>query len=194
MSCDSESWKTKPTDRFVLKWVKCHLSARVTPKLLKLDWLRPGMITVCSAVLGVLAGVLFGIGWGFAAGVTALMSQVADGVDGQFARLTSRQSATGALLDSALDRYADGSLMIGGQQPRQLLGCQGGRPACSPPFEAHSGKQRNPDHDHGPLWHPDTSLAGTAPARPLLPCGAYESGGGGQVEPRHQASPRGRDP
>ena len=113
MSPDSESWKTKPTDRFVLKWVKCHLSARVTPKLMHLEWLRPWMITVSSAALGVLAGVLFGLGWGFAAGVTALISQVLDGVDGQFARLTGRQSPAGALLDSSLDRYADGSLMIG---------------------------------------------------------------------------------
>ena len=113
MPSDSESWKTKPTDRFVLKWVKCHLSARVTPKLLHLEWLRPWMITVSSAVLGVVAGVLFGLGWGFAAGVTALVSQVLDGVDGQFARLTGRQSPAGALLDSTLDRYSDGALMIG---------------------------------------------------------------------------------
>ena len=105
MPSDSEAWKTKPTDRFVLKWVKCHLSARVTPKLLHLEWLRPWMITVSSAVLGVLAGVLFGLGWGLAAGVTAVISQVLDGVDGQFARLTGRQSPTGALLDSALDRW-----------------------------------------------------------------------------------------
>ena len=113
MPVDSESWKTKPTDRFVLKWVKCHLSARVTPRLLNLQWLRPWMITISSTILGVLAGVLFGLGWGFAAGLTAIASQVLDGVDGQFARLTGRQSPTGALLDSALDRYSDGSLMIG---------------------------------------------------------------------------------
>lgn len=113
MPLDSESWKTKPTDRFVLRWVKCNLSARVTPRLLCLKWLRPWMVTVCSSFLGVLAGVLFGLGAGFAAGATALLSQVLDGVDGQFARLTGRQSPTGALLDSTLDRYADGSLMIG---------------------------------------------------------------------------------
>jgi phosphatidylglycerophosphate synthase len=113
MASDSESWKTKPTDRFVLKWVKCNLSAHVTPRLLRLTWLRPWMITATSTVLGVMAGVLFALGWGLIAGVTAVFSQVLDGVDGQFARLTDRQSPTGALLDSSLDRYADGSLMIG---------------------------------------------------------------------------------
>jgi len=113
MELDSESWKTKPTDRFVLKWVKCNLSARITPRLLGLEWLRPWMITACSTVLGVIAGVLFALGWGFLAGVTAVFSQVFDGVDGQFARLKDKQSPTGALLDSSLDRYTDGSLMIG---------------------------------------------------------------------------------
>ena len=113
MTLDSESWKTKPTDRFVLKWVKCNLSARVTPRLLDLAWLEPWMITAFSTVLGITAGVLFALGWGFLAGVTAVFSQVLDGVDGQFARLTGKQSPTGALLDSSLDRYADGSLMIG---------------------------------------------------------------------------------
>ncbi len=113
MTMDTESWKTKPTDRFILKWVKCNLSARITPKLVNLGWLRPWMITVSSALFGVLAGVFFGLGWGFTAGITAVVSQVLDGVDGQFARLTGRQSRTGALLDSSLDRYADGALMIG---------------------------------------------------------------------------------
>jgi phosphatidylglycerophosphate synthase len=110
---DTESWKTKPTDRFVLKWVKLNVSARVTPRLVGRDRLRPWMITVSSAVLGILAGIFFGLGWGLPAGLTALISQVLDGVDGQFARLTGRQSRAGALLDSALDRYTDGSLMIG---------------------------------------------------------------------------------
>ena len=113
MASNSESWKTKPMDRFVLKWVKCHLSARITPRLLGLEWLHPWMITSLSAFLGVVAGLLFGLGWGFLAGLTAVIGQVLDGVDGQFARLKGRQGPTGALLDSVLDRYADGSLMIG---------------------------------------------------------------------------------
>ena len=108
-----ESWKTKPTDRFILKWIKCRLSARVTPRLLGIDWLQPWMITLCSTLLGMLAGVLFALGWGCPAGLTAMISQILDGVDGQFARLTGRQKATGAFLDSVMDRYSDGALMIG---------------------------------------------------------------------------------
>jgi len=106
-------WRTKPTDRFILKWIKCQLSARITPKLVGVSWLRPWMVTVGSAGLGVLAGLLFALGWTFLAGLTAAFSQILDGVDGQLARLTGRESRAGAFMDSVVDRYADGALVIG---------------------------------------------------------------------------------
>jgi phosphatidylglycerophosphate synthase len=109
----SESWQTKPTDRFVLKWIKQHLSARISPRLVGIAWLRPWMITVWSTILGVAGGVAFAVGWGFLGGLLGAASQVLDGVDGQLARLTHRQSPQGAFLDSVLDRYADGALVIG---------------------------------------------------------------------------------
>jgi phosphatidylglycerophosphate synthase len=110
---DDGAWQTKPTDRFVLKWIKNHLSARITPKLVSHGWLRPWMITLFSSALGVLAGVVFALGFGWIAGTIAAFAQIMDGVDGQFARLTRRQSAGGAFWDSVLDRYADGAMMIG---------------------------------------------------------------------------------
>ena len=110
---DDETWHTKPTDRFVLKWIKINLSARITPKLLPCGWLRPWMITLFSSALGVTAGVVFALGTGWLAGWIAAFAQIMDGVDGQFARLTKRQSAGGAFCDSVLDRYADGAMVIG---------------------------------------------------------------------------------
>ena len=107
------AWKTKPSDRFVLKWIKCHLSARITPRLVRVKWLRPWMITVSSATLGVLAGVVFAMGWGWMAGLVGGASQILDGVDGQFARITGRQSTGGAFWDSVLDRYSEGAMQIG---------------------------------------------------------------------------------
>ncbi len=107
------SWKTKPTDRFVLRWIKCSLSARITPHLVTVPWLRPWMITACSAGLGICAGVVFALGLGWLAGLVAAAAQIIDGVDGQFARLTGRASRAGAFLDSVLDRYADLALVIG---------------------------------------------------------------------------------
>jgi len=110
---NKHAWKTKPTDRFLLKWIKCHLSARITPRLVSVKWLRPWMITLSSVSFGVMAGVAFAMGWGWLAGLMGGASQILDGVDGQFARLTGRQSAGGAFCDSVLDRYSDGAMVIG---------------------------------------------------------------------------------
>ncbi len=106
-------WRTKPSDRFVLKWIKLNLSARITPRLVRFAWLSPWMITLCATSFGILAGAVFALGAGFAAGCIAALAQVLDGVDGQFSRLTERQSKGGAFLDSVLDRYSDGALMSG---------------------------------------------------------------------------------
>jgi phosphatidylglycerophosphate synthase len=106
-------WKTKATDRFILRWIKMNLSARITARLARLDWLRPGMITISAASLGVTAGVFFAFGRGWLAALIACVSQVLDGVDGQFARLTGQASRYGAFLDAVLDRYADGAMVFG---------------------------------------------------------------------------------
>lgn len=106
-------WATKPSDRFILKWIKCTLSARVTQRLTPCHWLRPWMVTVTSSIVGVSAGVAFALGWGVIAGLIAGFAQILDGVDGQLARITGTESRAGAFLDSVLDRYADGALVIG---------------------------------------------------------------------------------
>ncbi len=113
MDNNQSSWQTKPTDRFVLRWIKVHLSARITPGLLSIRWLRPWMITTSSSTLGTIAGIVFALGSGWSAACIAAIAQVLDGVDGQFSRLTKRQSTAGALLDSVMDRYADGAMVIG---------------------------------------------------------------------------------
>lgn len=113
MSTGPMSWQTKPTDRFVLRWMKVHLSSRVTTRIMVIAWVRPWMITLGASLLGVAAGCAFALGLGWLAGVLALTSQVLDGVDGQYARLTGRQGPAGAFLDSVMDRYTDGALVIG---------------------------------------------------------------------------------
>lgn len=107
------AWQTKPTDRFVLKWIKCNLSARITPWLNRYPGIKPWHVTVSSTSLGCLAGLVFGMGLGFLAGLIAAAAQVLDGVDGQLARLSGRESRAGAFWDSVLDRYADGAMVIG---------------------------------------------------------------------------------
>jgi CDP-diacylglycerol---glycerol-3-phosphate 3-phosphatidyltransferase len=110
---EATAWQTKPSDRFVLKWIKVHLSARITPRLRTWIGLEPWMITLFSSSLGVLGGTVFALGWGWLAGCIAACAQVLDGVDGQFARMTGKQSKEGAFWDSVLDRYADGAMVIG---------------------------------------------------------------------------------
>jgi phosphatidylglycerophosphate synthase len=109
----TDGWMTKPSDRFVLKWIKVNLSARITPRLVSMAWLKPWMITIFHSLVGVTAGIVFALGLGWAAGLLAACAQVLDGVDGQFARVTGRQSRGGAFFDSVLDRYFDAAL-IGG--------------------------------------------------------------------------------
>lgn len=107
------SWQTKPSDRFVLRWIKVHLSAKITPRLVGYEKLSPWMITLGSSCIGVVAGILLALGCPGTAGCVAAVAQVLDGVDGQFARLTGRQSKGGAFWDSVLDRYTDGAMVIG---------------------------------------------------------------------------------
>jgi len=106
-------WRTKPTDRFVLRWIKVHLSAPVTMQLAGWRWLQPSGITLLAAGLGVAAGTIYALGCGWLAGCVAALAQVLDGVDGQLARLRGQASRSGAFWDSALDRYADGAMVIG---------------------------------------------------------------------------------
>jgi phosphatidylglycerophosphate synthase len=106
-------WRTKPTDRFVLRWIKRHLSARITPGLAAVPWVRPWMVTLAAAAAGIVSGALFAGGQGGLAGLCAALSQVLDGVDGQLARLAARERPSGAFLDSVMDRYGDTAMIVG---------------------------------------------------------------------------------
>ena len=110
---EESNWMTKPTDRFILKWIKLNLSARITPHLVGWPWLAPWHITLASTILGCLAGLIFAVGIAWLAGIIGAASQILDGVDGQYARLTGQVSKKGAFWDSVLDRYTDGALVIG---------------------------------------------------------------------------------
>ncbi len=108
------SWKTKPTDRFVLKFIKVYISAPISTVLVQvLPDIRPAVLTFWAVFLGISGGVAFGLGSALAGGLLTATAQVLDGVDGQVARLTGRESYKGAFLDSVLDRYMDFALIFG---------------------------------------------------------------------------------
>lgn len=110
---ESADWRTKPSDRFVLRWIKVNLAARVTPLIARIPSIQPWMVTVTAALWGMAGGVVFALGWAWLAGLLAAVGQILDGVDGQLARLTGRVHRSGGFLDSVLDRYADGAMVIG---------------------------------------------------------------------------------
>jgi phosphatidylglycerophosphate synthase len=109
----TRDWRTKPTDRFVLRWIKVHLSAQLTPLVARIPGIRPAYITLLSAMVGLSAGAAYAVGHAALAAAAAALAQVLDGVDGQLARLTGRPSRAGALLDSCLDRYVDAAMVVG---------------------------------------------------------------------------------
>ena len=108
------NWKTKPTDRFVLRFIKVHISAPISLLLVRiLPDIKPAALTFLAAGLGIGGGIAFGAGRAWLGALMAAVAQILDGTDGQVARLTGRVSPAGALLDSVLDRYMDFSLLFG---------------------------------------------------------------------------------
>ena len=69
---------------------------------------QPDWITVFGLILVALAAVFIARGDFLAGGVTLLVSLPLDALDGAVARALNRRGAFGMVLDSTLDRYADG--------------------------------------------------------------------------------------
>jgi phosphatidylglycerophosphate synthase len=108
------SWKTKPTDRFLLRFMKVYLSAPVSVRVVRyFPNARPAVFTFAAACLGIGGGIFFGFGLAWIGALLAACAQILDGVDGQVSRLTGTSSAKGAMLDSFLDRYMDFALLFG---------------------------------------------------------------------------------
>lgn len=93
--------------------MKVVIGARLTPVVARIPGVRPWMVTCAGAALGVTGGILLAVGWAWLGALAAALGQVLDAVDGQLARMTKRESKAGAFLDSVLDRYADGAMVIG---------------------------------------------------------------------------------
>jgi CDP-diacylglycerol---glycerol-3-phosphate 3-phosphatidyltransferase len=73
--------------------------------------LSPNAVTILGTVGTVFGAIVFGArGHLFAASVIVALTVWTDSVDGTMARLSGRASASGAFLDSFLDRIADGAI------------------------------------------------------------------------------------
>jgi phosphatidylglycerophosphate synthase len=73
----------------------------------------PGAITVVAGMMGLAAA--WGLAWGqgLLSGLLIQATNVLDGADGETSRLHFRSSRRGALIDAAVDRIVDGSLVAG---------------------------------------------------------------------------------
>ncbi|HAA90677.1 MAG: Glucose-1-phosphate thymidylyl transferase [Thermoanaerobacterales bacterium 50_218] len=101
-----------PRDGLIARYINRKLSVPLTAFLAGTR-ITPNQISVCSGFLCLLAALFFAWGhlvWG---GLLAQLASVIDGVDGELARLKFLASPFGELLDSVLDRYGDGAILIG---------------------------------------------------------------------------------
>ena len=82
-------------------------------KILARTPVTPSTITWFGFALAVAAAVLVAVGHLIIAGVVVLVAGFFDMLDGALARRTNRVTIFGAVLDSTLDRLAEGVLLLG---------------------------------------------------------------------------------
>ncbi len=75
--------------------------------------INPNILTVIGVALNVGCGLLFGMGQFFSAGITLVVANLFDMLDGQVARLSGRVTRFGGFLDSSLDRLSDMVVFVG---------------------------------------------------------------------------------
>ncbi|HLY29259.1 MAG TPA: CDP-alcohol phosphatidyltransferase family protein [Aggregatilineales bacterium] len=94
-----------------LRYTTRDLTTRIGQEGVRLG-LSPDGITLLGLVLVVVAALLTAFGLFFFAGLVLILGALLDAVDGAIARAMNRQNRFGALLDSTLDRYADGFMFF----------------------------------------------------------------------------------
>ena len=97
-------------------FISRHLNRRISRPLaraLSHTPVTPNLVSISS--LGIAAGAMvsFVVGLPILGGLLAQASSVADGVDGDLARLTGKTSRFGGFMDAVLDRYADALIILG---------------------------------------------------------------------------------
>jgi len=100
----------KDTDGPVSRFINRPLSTRLSMALAPLRP-APDLVSLVALVLGVAGAVLLAAGRGLAGALLVHAASVADGVDGEVARLQLRGGPRGALLDGVLDRVADAAIL-----------------------------------------------------------------------------------
>lgn len=105
----------KPTDGIISKCINRKVSKRITARIVNTN-LTPTQITIISFIMALASAAFFFLGeykYLIVGGILAQASSIIDGCDGEVARLKFLTTAYGAFVDSILDRYADGIMILG---------------------------------------------------------------------------------
>jgi 1L-myo-inositol 1-phosphate cytidylyltransferase / CDP-L-myo-inositol myo-inositolphosphotransferase len=103
---------SKDADGPVSRLLNRPLSTRLSMVLAPLRP-APDLVSLVAFGLGLAGAALLAAGQGLAGGLLVHASSVADGVDGEVARLQLRGGPRGALLDGVLDRVGDAVILAG---------------------------------------------------------------------------------
>ena len=101
-----------PYDGFISKHINRKLSEPVAHMLAKTS-LTPNQASWGALSLAILSFVSFILGQNILGGILAQLCSIADGVDGNLARLKNKASVFGGFLDAMLDRGADALIVLG---------------------------------------------------------------------------------
>jgi CDP-L-myo-inositol myo-inositolphosphotransferase len=102
----------KAADGPVSRWLNRPVSTRLSMVLAPLRP-APDLVSLVAFAFGLAGAALLGAGKGVAGALLVHAASVADGVDGEVARLQLRGGPRGALLDGVLDRVADAAILAG---------------------------------------------------------------------------------
>lgn len=101
-------------DGLISKYINRPLSKRLTKCILHFSPnCNPNLISICSAVVGIIGAILFAIEIPIIAAILVQASSIIDGSDGEVARANKRASFYGGFFDSVIDRYVDSFVILG---------------------------------------------------------------------------------
>lgn len=99
-------------DRLVSRYLNRPLSRPVARSLSHTP-ATPNVLTATTLLVAVLAAGMLAAGWNIAGGIAIQVVSVADGVDGELARLKNMVTRFGAVFDAVAGRYADALILAG---------------------------------------------------------------------------------
>ncbi|MFX1499660.1 MAG: CDP-alcohol phosphatidyltransferase family protein [Promethearchaeota archaeon] len=101
-------------DGLVSKYINRPFSRQFTKFILHF-WpnCNPNLISIISALNGIIGSILFLMNFPFLGGFFVQISSIIDGSDGEVARANGRTSFFGGFFDSVMDRYVDVFIFVG---------------------------------------------------------------------------------